>query len=118
MKGLDEPEDLRPRTKRYGLAIVNLYVRVPGSPAAQVMGRQALRSGTSIGAHYREACRARSNAEFISKLELALQELDETAYWLELLTDSNTLAASDTRALLCETDVLIRVFVSIVRRRK
>ena len=114
----EEPEDLRARTRRYGLAIVALFVEIPQSPQAQVMGRQLLRSGTSIGAHYREACRARSNAEFISKLEIALQELDETGYWIELLIESGTCLTARTRDLLAETDELIRIFVSIVKRRK
>lgn len=118
MSGRDAPEDLRQRTKRYALAIVRLYAVLPAGLAAQVMGRQMLRSGTSVGAQYREACRARSDAEFISKLESGLQELDETAYWLELLTESNTLPAIDTHALLSETDELIRILVSIVRGRK
>ena len=74
--------DLRERTKRFGLRVVWMYVALPPEQAAQVLGKQALRSGTSIGAHYREACRARSRAEFLSKARLALQELDETAYWL------------------------------------
>jgi four helix bundle protein len=72
------PEDLRTRTKRYALDVIAFYVVLPGTPQAQVMGRQMLRSGTSVGAHYREACRARSDAEFISKIEGGLQELDET----------------------------------------
>ena len=114
-----EVEDLRSRTKRFGLEIVSLYVSLPKQMAeAQVMGRQVLRSGTSVGAHYREACRARSNAEFISKVETALQELDETGYWLELLMESKTNDGATTSRLLVETDELIRIFVSIVKKRK
>jgi len=113
-----EPEDLRSRTKRYGLAIVQLYVCIPGSRAAQVMAGQLLRSGTSIGAHYRESCRARSDAEFVSKIELALQELDETAYWLEVLTESKTYIGQNAFDVLIETNELIRIFVTIVKRRK
>jgi four helix bundle protein len=73
-------EDLRRRTKRVALSIIRLYQRMPRTPVAQTIGRQVVRSGTARGAHYREAYRARSNAEFISKTETALQELDETAY--------------------------------------
>lgn len=118
MKDEGYPEDLRTRTKRYGLEIVNLYVRVPNSTHGQVMGRQMLRSGTSVGAHYREACRARSDAEFVSKIEGALQELDETAYWLELLIESATCDHPVTRRLLSETDELIRIFVTLAKKRK
>ena len=72
------PMDLRLRTKRFALGIISLFTALPVRPQAQVMGKQVLRSGTSVGAHYREACRARSDAEFISKMEGALQELEET----------------------------------------
>jgi four helix bundle protein len=82
------PVDLRLRTKRFALDIISLFTALPVRPQAQVMGKQALRSGTSVGAHYREAGRARSDAEFISKMEGALQELEETVYWLELLKES------------------------------
>jgi four helix bundle protein len=77
--------------------VVNVFVRLPTRTHAQVMGRQLLRSGTSVGAHYREACRARSDAEFISKMEVGLQELDET---VELLTDSGCCDGFDVEKLL------------------
>jgi four helix bundle protein len=112
------PEDLRSRTKRFALAVIDLYVRLPTSAPAQVMGRQMLRSGTSVGAHYREASRARSDAEFISKMEGGLQELDETAYWLELLIESRTCQHEDAYRLTAETEELIRIFVTIVHKRK
>jgi four helix bundle protein len=73
-------KDLRDRTKAFALRIIRMFSVLPTSRAAQVMGSQVLRSGTSVGAHYREACRSRSVAEFISKMEGGLQELDETAY--------------------------------------
>jgi len=70
-------QDLRERTKQFALRIIRLYAALPKSAVAQVVGKQMLRSGTSVGAHYREAWRARSDAEFVSKMEGALQELDE-----------------------------------------
>ncbi len=112
------PEDLRSRTKRFALDIIQLYVRIPNSAHGQVMGRQVLRSGTSVGAHYREACRARFDAEFISKLEGGLQELDETGYWLELLMESRACNPEVAQRLLTETDELIRILISIVKGRK
>src|SRR5215211_3681448 len=110
--------DLRERTKTFALKIVRLYSSLPRTDVAQVLGRQMLRSGTSVGAHYREACRSRSDAEFISKVEGGLQELDETAYWLELLIESRTCQHEDANRLAAETEELIRIFVTIVRKRK
>jgi four helix bundle protein len=80
--------DLQVRTKAFALRVVRLYCALPKTTEAQVLGKQVLRSGTSIGAHYREAMRARSPAEFVSKIEGGLQELEETSYWLELLIES------------------------------
>ena len=82
-------QDLRERAKKFALRIVRLYVALPKTTEAQVIGKQVLRSGTSVGAHYREAQRAKSNADFINKIESGLQELDETAYWLELLEEAS-----------------------------
>ncbi len=83
-------QDLRKRTKDFALRIVKLYSALPKSSVAQVLGKQILRSGTSVGAQYREACRAKSNADFVNRIEGALQELDETLYWLELIGESKT----------------------------
>jgi four helix bundle protein len=89
-----KPDDLRSRTKQFALRIIRLFVALPKTTEGQVIGKQLLRSGTSVGAHYREATRARSSAEFISKLEGGLQELDESAYWTELLSESGIVASS------------------------
>lgn len=112
------PEDLRARTKRFGLAAVLLFTRLPRAPQIGIMGRQMLRSATSVGAHYREACRARSDAEFVSKMEAGLQELDETSCWLELITEPGSYSGEDALSLLNESEELIRIFVTIVRKRK
>jgi four helix bundle protein len=85
---------------------------------SQVMGRQLLRSGTSVGAHYREARRGKSNADFISKIEGALQELDETGYWLELLQDADVLKRETVEKLLAKSNELMAIFVSIVLQVK
>ncbi|MEW6543885.1 MAG: four helix bundle protein [Nitrospirota bacterium] len=79
MPGSSE-KDIGPRTKAFALKVIRLYSSLPRSPEAQVLGKQLLRSGTSVGAHYRESRRARSTAEFISKIEGGLQELEETLY--------------------------------------
>src|SRR5256885_5040285 len=98
------PLDLRTRTKQYALRVIRLYTALPNAVAAQVMGKQLLRAGTSVGAHYREASRARSDAEFISKLEVGIQELDESSYWMELLTESQTIEARLVENLMGESD--------------
>ena len=88
----DESKGLRDRTKEFAIRVVRLYSTLPKSTEAQVMGKQVLRSGTSVGANYREACRARSKAEFIAKLGDCLKELDESSYWFELLEESRNSA--------------------------
>jgi four helix bundle protein len=105
-------QDLRKRTKDFALRIIKLYVALPKSTEAQILGKQILRSGTSVGAHYREACRAKSNADFISKIEGGLQELEETLYWIELLADAKIIARSRLESLERETKELIAMFVS------
>src|SRR5260370_9774836 len=80
--------DLKVRTRDFALRIVRLYAALPKSTVAQVIGRQVLRSGTSVGANYREGIRARSSIEYATKLNISLMELEETAYWLELLEKS------------------------------
>ena len=107
-----EPGDLRERTKAFALRIIRLCSSLPKTSLAQVLGRQVLRSGTSVGAQYREACRARSTAEFISKIEVGLQELEETAYWLELLSDSGVVPAKRLASLRQEADELIAILAS------
>ncbi len=115
---MDEKMDLKKRTKAFALRIVRLYTALPNSTVAQVLGKQVLRSGTSVGAHYREASRARSSAEFISKLEVALQELDETLYWLELLEEGATVPSASLTNLKAEAEELIAIFVSSVKTAK
>ncbi|MGV3724656.1 MAG: four helix bundle protein [Actinomycetota bacterium] len=110
--------ELRGRTKSYALRIIQLVTGLPRTQVAQVLGRQVLRSGTSPGAQYREAHRAKSMADFISKIEGALQELDETAYWLELLVESGTVDREQLDGLDRETEELTAIFVSIVHSAK
>ena len=108
MRDEKEPNlDLRMRTKAFALRVVRMYVALPKSTEAQVLRKQALRSGTSVGAHYREANRARSDAGFVSKIEGGLQELDETGYWLELLAEGEIVSAARLAALQVETEELL-----------
>lgn len=110
--------DLKERTREYALRVVRLYAAMPKTGAAQVLGVQVLRSGTSVGAHYREATRARSNAEFISKIEGALQEIEETSYWLELIGAAAILPPTRLRALMAETNELTAILVTCAKRVK
>ncbi len=118
MKDETNPPDLRKRLKGLALRIINLFSHLPRTPPGRVMGWQVLRSGTSVGAHYREGHRARSNAEFISKLETGLQELDETDYWLELIADSNTIKPELLQGLRQEVNELIAILVTCVKNAK
>jgi four helix bundle protein len=111
-------QDLFARTKAYALRIIKLYVALPKSTEAQVLGKQVLRSGTSIGAHYREANRAKSDADFISKLETALQELDETIYWLELIIEASLFSSTKLESLISETRELNAIFTTMVKNVK
>ena len=114
----NDPPDLRTRTKQLAIRVIRLYSALPNTNVAQVLGKQLLRSGTSIGAHYREGCRARSTAEFISKLEGGLQELEETAYWLELLVEGEVVPANRLHSLQQETNELTAIFVTCVKKAK
>ena len=106
------------RTKNFALQIVKFYVSLPKTTESQILGKQVLRSGTSVGAHYREATRARSTAEFISKIEGALQELEETIYWLELLSEAGILPSHQVHNHLREADELMRILVSSAKTAK
>jgi len=110
--------DLRARTKQCALRIIRLHISLKRETVAQILGRQLLRSGTSVGAHHREASRARSVAEFVSKMEGGLQELDESAYWLELLIESGTIPAARLGPLMDETEQLLSIFVGSVKTSK
>ena len=118
--GVPQGAEPRDRSRKYALRIIALYVALKNrkDEVSQVLGRQSLRSGTSVGAHHREASRARSTAEFISKMGGGLQELDETGYWLELLAESGTIKQSQLAALFDETEQLIRTFVASIKTAK
>jgi four helix bundle protein len=114
----EKQRDLRERTKEFALRIVRLYAALPKTTEAQVLGKQALRSGTSVGANYREATRARSTAEFVSKVGVSLQELGETDYWLELLAASGIVPEARLADLRNELNELTAILVSSVKTAK
>ena len=109
---------LRDRTKNYALRVIKLYSATPKSVEAQVMGKQLLRSGTSVAANFREASRARSDAEFIAKLGIVEQELDESLLWLELLVESTIMPEHLLAELMKESDELIRIVVKAIQSTK
>jgi four helix bundle protein len=110
--------DLRDRTRAYAVRIIRLHDALPVRGAARVLGDQIARSGTSVGAHYREAIRARSAAEYIAKLNAGLMELEETLYWLELIEESGCISARKLALLKIETGELIAIFVSLIKKKK
>ena len=110
--------DLKHRTKEYALRIIRVYAALPSKVEATVIGKQVLRSGTSVGAQYREAGRSRSTAEYISKVQGSLQELEETAYWLELLVESQLVSPAKLKRLLQETSELIAIFTTLVQKAR
>ncbi len=106
------PEELRNRTKQFAVRIVKMVQMLPKSDVARVLGKQALRSGTSVAANYRAVCRARSRADFIAKLAVVTEEADETVFWLELLIDTGIVAKPRMENLLNEANELTRIFGS------
>jgi len=110
--------DLTTRTKQFALLIIRLNAALPKTTEAQVIGKQLLRSGTSVGAHCRESTRARSNAEFVSKIEVGLQELEEAAYWIVLLVHANIVVAELISELQSEINELTAILVTCVKNAK
>ncbi len=114
----DEGRDLRERTKGFAILVLRMYSSLPKTTEAQVLGKQVLRSGTSVGANYREAYRSRSKAEFIAKLGDCLKELDESSYWFELLVETEIVASSNLEPLQRECNELQAIFTTIVKKCK
>ena len=115
----EQAQDLKPRTKAFALRVIRMYSKLTkNDTVAQVLGKQVLRSGTSVGANYREASRGRSKAEFISKIGDCLKEIEESEYWLELLVESGCVSNSKMADLLDETRQLIAIFTTIDKKSK
>ncbi|SRR5712692_154516 len=113
-------EELKRRTKSFAIRIVKMFRSLPKTEDARVIGRQVLRSGTSVAANYRAVCRARSKAEFISKIGIVVEEADETVFWLEMLIETNIMSAGKMEKLLREANELLAIFAASQRtaRRK
>ncbi len=115
---MNDEKDLRVRTKKFALQIIQLFRALPNNVEAKIIGKQIFRSGTSVGAQYREGTRARSTAEFISKLESSMQELEETIYWLELLVEAGIFTQEKIQHLQNEADELMAILVTSVKTAK
>ncbi len=115
---MTEKNDLKDRTKRFALQIIKMFSTLPKNAEAQVLGKQILRSGTSVGANYREAYRSRSKAEFIAKAGDCLKELEETAYWFELLVESGIVPEKHLAGMQKECNELTAIFVTIIIKSK
>jgi len=110
--------DLKKRTKECALRIVRLVEALPRRRTAEVLGRQLLRSGTSVGANYRSACRAKSNADFISKMGIVEEEADESLYWMELLIEAGIVKSENLESLMKEVDEILAITVASINTAK
>jgi four helix bundle protein len=107
--------ELKLRTKKFSLEIIELVEKSPNSIACRTISNQIIRSGTSVGANYRAVCRARSDREFVSKMNIVLEEADETVFWLEIIIEKNWLNESETLKILDEGNQLTAIFVSSLK---
>lgn len=107
-----QSEELKKRTKQFALRIIKMYRSLPKTEEAKIIGRQVLRSGTSVAANYRAVCRARSKAEFIAKIGIVVEEADETVFWLELLVESEIVSTIKMKDLLQEANELLAIFAA------
>jgi four helix bundle protein len=112
LKMQTQPEIFRARTKALALRVIRLYRALPKTGEAQVVGKQLLRSATSVAANYRAVCRARSKAEFIAKIGVVVEEADETVFWIEMLVESGIIKESRAEELLVEANEFLRVFAA------
>ncbi len=110
--------DLRDRTKRFSVEVVNLIAGLPKNMVAEVLGRQVLRSATSVGANYRAACRAKSQADFINKIAIVIEEADETQFWIELLVEGKIIKRDIAASLWKEADELISIMTASSKTAK
>jgi four helix bundle protein len=111
---MDE-ETFKQRTKRFGLAVIKLVETLPRNRTAEVLGRQLLRAGTSVGPNYRAACRGRSPSDVVAKLGIVEEEADESIYWMELLVEGGIVLPEGARALIKEADEILAMTVASIK---
>lgn len=107
--------DLKKRMKQFGLRVIRLVESLPSTQTARTIGNQLLRSGMSVGANYRAACRGRSKADFIAKAGISLEEADECMYWMEMLQEAGIIPAEKLRDLMKEADELVAIFTASIK---
>ena len=105
-------QELKSRTKKFAIAVIKMVELLPRTKAASVVEYQIVKSSTSVGANYRAACRARSKADFISKITIVEEEIDESAYWIEIIQEAEMIAAEKLSELLKEANELTAIFTS------
>jgi four helix bundle protein len=110
-----QAEELKKRSKQFAIRVIKLFQALPRTDVARVLGRQLLRSATSVAANYRAVCRARSKAEFVAKIGVVVEEIDETVFWLELLVETGIIAASKMESLQKEAAELLAIFAASQR---
>jgi four helix bundle protein len=110
-----DADELKKRTQLFGIAIIRFVQNLPGSDSTNIIGRQLLKCGTSVGANYRAACRAKSSADFIAKLKIVEEECDESIYWMELLLKLPIGSFPDLETLKKEADEILRIIVASIR---
>lgn len=115
---MPDPAQLKSRTKQFALRIMRVVDALPKTTSGRAIGNQLVRAGTAVGANYRAACRGRSKAEFIAKLGIVVEEADESAYWLELIVESELLPKAKVELLLQEANELASIFVASIRTAK
>lgn len=115
MPEMYQADALKKRTKQFAIRIVRLFRALPRNEESRIIGRQVLRSGTSVAANYRAVCRARSKPEFIAKVGVVVEEIDETVFWLEMLTETGILQQAQTGSLMKEANELLAIFAASQR---
>ncbi len=111
-------DEMKARTKRFGLDVIILVTELPRDPVGNVIGRQLVRCATSVGANYRAACRGKSAADFVAKLKIVEEEADESLYWLELLRESRIVPSEILQPLLSEADQLVAITVATIKKKR
>ena len=107
---LERARELQDRTKKFAVRIIRAFTKLPKTDEARVLGRQFLRSGTSVASNYRAACRSRSRADFIYKISIVAEEADETLFWLELIVEAEVVSLGKLESLMKESEELLRIF--------
>jgi four helix bundle protein len=108
-------QEFKQRTKALGLRVIKLVSSLPKNTVSEVIGKQLIRSGTSVGANYRAACRARSTADLIAKLRIVEEEADECLYWMELIVEAKLLDVANLRSIMSETNEILAMTVASIK---